>query len=365
MKLKFLLQNKIIKTFIYTAYLVFAVLILLEIFLRIFDPFDITHYFELMSCLNRMKHNDRYEYTQQPGFDHKYRNFTLKINSEGFRGPEFQIAKPQGVKRLLLIGDSMVLGWGVPLDSIFPTLLQNSLDQAGLNYQVIPAGVISWNTRTEFEFLRTRGIDYQPDAVCVVVFANDVIPKLRSYTEVAKDKLFPNLDSMLNRPLWREWVSKIGRTVVYNSYALTTIMYLAVWRTENDNFNEYYAKDSPAWLDTKLALQEMVNFCHKRGIKLIVILGTYQNKNAPSAQIYRQRYGRYLEKLGVPYHAVVIAFSDPKLRNSVTDGHPSIAGHKIIAGELKRILVPILSDKREGESSDSQKDVAVKTEPIQ
>ncbi|MET0151898.1 MAG: hypothetical protein ABW298_04750, partial [Candidatus Binatia bacterium] len=48
---------------------------------------------------------------------HRSRHFTVTygINSLGFRDEPRSVARPAGVQRILLYGDSQIFGWGIPL----------------------------------------------------------------------------------------------------------------------------------------------------------------------------------------------------------------------------------------------------------
>ncbi|GAB4333027.1 MAG: hypothetical protein Kow0037_11120 [Calditrichia bacterium] len=319
----------------YLLYLGLVVFLALEVIIRIWDPFDINHFFELTSCLKKMERNPVYEYTQKPGFFRQYKNFTLHINSQGFRGEEILPKRPNQ-KRLLLIGDSMVLGWGVPDSLIFPNIWRRWFARQYPDWDVIAAGVISWNTRNEVEFLIHKGMEYQPDAVVFLAFANDVIPKHLSYTEVPKEKLFPGWHPKQQPPLWKRWVKAVLRPVVYNSYALTTFLYLAVWGNENEGLEKYYTGHTPAWEDTRRAVIKLKRFCQENQLPLHLELGLYENSQAPEAIAYRKKWTAFLDSLQINYNETVVAFSKPALRNSVMDGHPNAAGHRLIAREFFR-----------------------------
>jgi acyl-CoA thioesterase-1 len=47
------------------------------------------------------------------------------------------VARP----RVVILGDSLTAGLGLPKDQSYPTLLQQRLDKEGLNYEVVNAGV--------------------------------------------------------------------------------------------------------------------------------------------------------------------------------------------------------------------------------
>ncbi|MGE5244300.1 MAG: arylesterase [Betaproteobacteria bacterium] len=48
---------------------------------------------------------------------------------------------PSGRPRIVVLGDSLTAGLGLPVDEAYPSLLQQDLDQRGLKYEVVNAGV--------------------------------------------------------------------------------------------------------------------------------------------------------------------------------------------------------------------------------
>lgn len=50
-----------------------------------------------------------------------------RVNSEGWRDEERDVAKPDGTFRILVMGDSMTFGYIVAKDEVFTTLLQKKL----------------------------------------------------------------------------------------------------------------------------------------------------------------------------------------------------------------------------------------------
>ncbi len=115
-----------------------------------------------------------------PGFDGwvKTTEFTSRvtINSRGLRGPERPYAKPPGVHRVLVLGDSFVEAAQVADDNSLTGLLEDRLNAVGgERYEVLNAGVGGWGTGQQLLFLREEGYRYNPDLVIVVLYlGNDV-----------------------------------------------------------------------------------------------------------------------------------------------------------------------------------------------
>ena len=57
----------------------------------------------------------------------------VSINSKGLRDREIAVQRRPGVFRILMLGDSLTFGWGVPQDSTIPKLLEKRLIETGLS----------------------------------------------------------------------------------------------------------------------------------------------------------------------------------------------------------------------------------------
>ncbi len=95
---------------------------------------------------------------------------TLTINSLGLRDREYPHAKPEGVFRILVLGDSFTWGYGISDDEIFTELLESDLNRAGHRVEVLNAGVSGWGTDQELLFLEKEGFNYEPDLVILAFY---------------------------------------------------------------------------------------------------------------------------------------------------------------------------------------------------
>jgi hypothetical protein len=75
----------------------------------------------------------------------------VNINSLGFRGGETAIPKPAGRFRLVVIGDSLAMGWGVGDDETFAAVLERRLHQQypGRDLDVVNISVGGYDTYQE------------------------------------------------------------------------------------------------------------------------------------------------------------------------------------------------------------------------
>jgi hypothetical protein len=96
--------------------------------------------------------------------------YDVSMNSAGHRGREHARAKPEGVLRILLLGDSTSWGWGVDDDQAFAHLVEQQLD-----VEVINLAVPGYSTDQQLLQLEREGWDWDPDLVLLGVVHNDLV----------------------------------------------------------------------------------------------------------------------------------------------------------------------------------------------
>jgi lysophospholipase L1-like esterase len=107
----------------------------------------------------------------------------VTTNSFGLREGERSKAKPPGTYRIVALGDSITMGWGVAQDMTFPAQLERMLNAKppkgfpqGQRYEVLNLGVGNYNTVQEVMRLKNLGLAFNPDLVILGYFINDAEP---------------------------------------------------------------------------------------------------------------------------------------------------------------------------------------------
>ena len=101
----------------------------------------------------------------------------ISINEQGLRDSEHAYAKPAGVYRILLLGDSFIEALQVPLQDTVGKRLEAVLNERSSGeqrYEVINGGVSRFGTDNELLFYQCEGNRYQPDLVVLMFYHNDV-----------------------------------------------------------------------------------------------------------------------------------------------------------------------------------------------
>lgn len=99
----------------------------------------------------------------------------VEINSLGLRDVERTIAKPPGVFRIAVFGDSMTEAVQVNLEQTFCQLLEARLRALGLYVEVLNFGVSGYSPLQEYLLYKRIGRAYAPDLVLHAVFLDNDI----------------------------------------------------------------------------------------------------------------------------------------------------------------------------------------------
>jgi hypothetical protein len=162
-----------VKLFLATVY----VLCLGEVFVRLFAPVAIIP-----------RYITGTSYGVRGNIPHaRYKHFTpdvsveYRINGAGFRSDvEYPLKKPAGTCRVLMFGDSFMMGYEANLEDTIPYSLQQSLRQAGKQCDVINMAVSGFGTAEMLVALENNGLAYSPDAIVFEWHSTDLEDNVRS-----------------------------------------------------------------------------------------------------------------------------------------------------------------------------------------
>lgn len=259
----------------------------------------------------------------------------VQINSLGLRDVERQRTKPAMTHRILVLGDSITFGWGVPFEKTFCQVLEKSLNAdspiPGSRIEVLNAGVGNLNTAMEVAYFKNEGLSLQPDLVLLAWFINDAEP----------------------RPLpRRNWLAHHSYAYVWLDSAVDAGMRRTRGRPD---YREYYAglyRDAnPGWPQCRQAIRELAEVCQARGIPCGVVLvpelhslGSGYEFSGVHAAVRKE-----CEEAGLPVWDLLDAFpADGDARRywvSPEDAHPNAAANELMAAEIDSDLRPLLLNR--------------------
>lgn len=233
--------------------LVFAgVLIMFELGLRLFWNMSAKK-----GELYRKSKNRILRYELKPNSRLKMNGYEITINSDGFRDKEYRLRKDSGVYRIEVIGDSVTFAKFVQLEDSLPKKIESrlALDCPRKSFEVLNMGTEGYNSIQELEFLKTKGLKYNPDLVIIYYCFNDP-----DYPEYYFEKNFINRHSILARYI----LSKIKKSKIKLDRTKRGI------KTEEDAINYFYKTD--CWQNAKNALLEIADITKEKGIKMVLLI---------------------------------------------------------------------------------------------
>jgi hypothetical protein len=90
------------------------VLAVSELYLRRADPLGTRYFDETYVYFGAMVPDTVVYYHHPPSATQTYPSWSVTFNADGLRGNSLPVRKNAGVFRLLILGDSVAFGWGVP-----------------------------------------------------------------------------------------------------------------------------------------------------------------------------------------------------------------------------------------------------------
>jgi lysophospholipase L1-like esterase len=126
-----------------------------------------------------------------------------ELNLYGFRGPDFAIDPPAGRRRILLVGDSVTEGIGVPESATIARELERLLIRDGGWPEVINLGVIAATLNHVTILARDAVALLRPADMVVILYANDLPAPIYTPSFSLPAPRFPR-----NAEPW--WMPRIG-----------------------------------------------------------------------------------------------------------------------------------------------------------
>jgi len=134
--------------------------------------------------------NDNYERIKE--FHEKH----IRYNKHGYRDYEYSLKKPEGIFRILVLGDSQTFGQGInDLKDIWVKKLESQLQKNGSNesIEVLNISGPGWNSDTHLYELFKNGFKFNPDLVILAYGLNDIPFPISFNCNSSDRKITPNI----------------------------------------------------------------------------------------------------------------------------------------------------------------------------
>lgn len=322
---------KLLKGLSFVAISLALAALALEVLLRAAYPLYSNYNTEMWryaALLKRPSDAPGLPFEHAPGRRARLYGVDVALNSQGWRAArDFAPQKPAGARRVLVVGDSIALGWGVALEDSFSERLSGKLNaRPGAAVEVLNTGVGNYNLACESAMLRQAAV-YAPDVVVLLLCVNDAeaLPATtRTWLNAVRRR------SYLYCFLWDKW---------------TVLKYrLGIARPYWDHYRSLYREGSAERAAYERSAGEIVGFVRERGLPLVVafIPELHQFRDYPFADITRAVRSAFPSGGGVEFLDLLDSFA-PHEPSSIwvttEDKHPNALGHKVMADAVHNELV--------------------------
>jgi lysophospholipase L1-like esterase len=145
---------------------------LVEGLARLFEAPPVQRQEYLWDWSERFSEGDFYTFEKGEGYPPSPR--MVEPNVDGLRDVTRPVETRAGLRRLVVLGDSVTYGHGVEGDESYPFLLEASLRGSGRDVDVFNMGLPGWSTRQERIAYERIARKYKPDVVVLAVCLNDI-----------------------------------------------------------------------------------------------------------------------------------------------------------------------------------------------
>lgn len=323
--------RRVRREIILTVSAIFSSLVIGETAIRAFDPLGISYFEESSRYQLDMVPDPSLVFKHASGLQKVYQGVTVSTNDMGLRDRKVE-KKQNDELRILLLGDSVTFGWGVPVEKTFGRRLENIL-AAKLRHpaRIVNSGVGGYNTVQEQALLRTYAGLIEPDVVVLLYVRNDIEPNDPPFNPRSQldlhEKTPPEVIRIL---LGKSWLYRLG--VFALKYARPS------GRSSLD-------KNSRGVKDSMDALTGIATYCRDRGVNFVTFFYRLRRESTSSAAVPDELFATILDighKYGFPVIDVGAWWGNVDIRsitNSTVDRHPNQHGHEILAVGMADFLM--------------------------
>ena len=286
------------------------------------DNYDVEMW-RYANTLKQKSDNEVLDFVHTPSKSAVLQKKTVSLNQYGLRGPEVE-REPQG-RRILFLGGSITLGWGVDEDKVTTSVVSEILNKNNNGFiEVLNAGVGNYNASRYTERFFKQLTELQPTDIVVQYFLRDA----EDLQPSQENPLLSN--SQLALTLWILKQRTFGKSGD---------------QTISDHYQKVYEPNSPGLIKMEDSLKKLSAYAQANNIKLFMLMtpDIHDLENYKFDAIHQQ-----MEEFA-NNNGFVFVDALPNLRNIPAtslyampgDPHPNALGHKIMA----ETIAPVLQEK--------------------
>jgi hypothetical protein len=265
-------------------------------------------------------------------FDYEFRH-----NRLGFRDEEHGEAKPEGVFRILFLGDSFTYGSGASFEATWPSVVERLLNARPGSHprvEAIRMGLPRYFPAAERLVLEHYGLRFAPDLVAVGVLPNDVLD-----THYGLDAIQVDASGALRTREGR-YLGETGRWLFVHSHALRIVLggLVEAIRARRDpvRFDDVYragGMHEDDWVAMESDLSSIAALAAQGGAKLVLVSIPQRGPWGPEHHYPDRRLLEWTAPRGIPLIAVLPHFEAATGSRPLfwkRDGHCTEEGYAVI-----------------------------------
>jgi len=309
-------------------FMIVIVLTILEIGFRVYSNYTLIYDVEMHKYATKLKQRSSINgltHEHIPNSEAELMGVNIKLNNLGFREDINTNKKQINEKRIIIVGSSITMGWGVPYDSIFSSKLERYLsnNSEDKDINVINTGIGNYNTVLESRFIEHNIDNLNPDELILHFYLNDV-----------------------------EILGSGSQNIFIKYFYSIAYFYIRIKQAIHSNKNKYksmgeyyadlYKDESEGWLAAKKAIISVKKICESRGVRFMVLIqpDLHDLSELSFQKECHKKINTFLSDNSIKYHDLFKSFqekagNDPqKIWVNNDDPHPNIKGHDIIYSSL-------------------------------
>jgi hypothetical protein len=280
--------------------------------------------------------DDFLQFDLKPGYEARFFGQPYATNAEGLRDRDYDVEKPENVYRIVLLGSSIDMGWGVATRHTYENLLEDWLNaeaaRRGISrrFEVLNFAVPAYGPVQRYDLFHRKALAYQPD---LVLFSSTMIdPRL---IEIHLGGLIKN-NVDLKYDFFKKATIEAGIDVDRERSS--------GW-TELNPENGFKARvKRNYWTFADAVLGTLAADCRSLGLPLACLLVPRASRDEASdaRALTAARQNGIAARHAIPFIDLSTTFDgidSKKVEIAPGDDHPNTLGHRLLFEKLSKALL--------------------------
>jgi len=266
------------------------------------------------------------------------------INALGYRDLDRAQPKPEGVRRVVCLGDSFTWGVGVLFDDAWPQRIERTLSRSrGERWEAVNLAEPGMNAVQYASRLESEGWGYVPDVVVMGWVMNDSEDEDAAEARRAVDWAD---EQQRERSATEAFLDRSALVRLLRTRVAATVEN----RRRTTGYRSMYADDYKGWAAARRALAAMGGMCRAHGVPFVVVIFPLFANPLDARYPFADLHAKVAQAAGDAGAKVVDLlprYASVDWRLLVVDGtndeHPNEIAHRIAAQAIARAVDEVVA----------------------